>query len=132
MGDAANKTEGATMGEHGPEHRTAWSCEHNSKRGNCRNPYGCHCREITGQVARIAALEAELAEAKAERDDYQAQHKELLVAAVHSQARATAAEARAEKMKEAHQRIISHETDHPNATVKRIVAISRAALGRPE
>lgn len=45
-----------------------WSCEERSRK-NCRNPFGCHCREITSLVSaresdakRIAELEAELSD----------------------------------------------------------------------
>ncbi len=36
-----------------------WSCDERAPERGCRNTYGCHCKEITSQAARIEALEAE-------------------------------------------------------------------------
>lgn len=42
------------------EQTSAWSC-HERNRAECRNPDGCHCREITSLLARIDAKDAEIA-----------------------------------------------------------------------
>jgi hypothetical protein len=44
-----------------------WSCEEKGI-GNCKQPYGCHCKEITSQSTRITALEQENARLKLEHE----------------------------------------------------------------
>jgi hypothetical protein len=44
-----------------------WSCEEKGI-GNCKQPYGCHCKEITSQSSRITALEQEVTTLKGNRE----------------------------------------------------------------
>lgn len=38
-----------------------WSCDDRGPRGECRNPHGCHCDEISDLVKQVAQLDAEKA-----------------------------------------------------------------------
>ncbi len=50
-----------------PRDLSKWTCEDQEltkREGACRNPFGCHCREITGLVRRVAELELRLKNAE--------------------------------------------------------------------
>lgn len=37
-----------------------WSCDQRHRGDGCRDPHGCHCREITAQAASLAAKDKEI------------------------------------------------------------------------
>jgi len=48
-----------------------WSCDQDNRGArNCRNPYGCHCREITASATAIEEARAEIERLKVEADKY--------------------------------------------------------------
>ncbi|SRR6266851_5522434 len=42
--------------------KLAWSCDDQKRASGCRNPHGCHCREITDLQHQVAALPPAIAD----------------------------------------------------------------------
>ena len=56
-----------------------WSCDEKrtGKNWNCRNPFGCHCREITAHRNALEAKDAEIARLTADIETMNLNHRQM-------------------------------------------------------